>query len=241
MNKYYLYVFDSKFLDKAHQLASFTNFITVVSVKPQTQFYLQLDMQGLSIVSSIIGQTYIAGLYTKLAIRQQNLKNEPLVQAMKLDRGSTVWDLTAGFGMDAVILASFGYTVTMVEKDPILATVLYYAINNRIIPAKNLQLIFANSLHFLAQSIIAPDAIYLDPMFDDNKTSKSKKDMQIIQGLTTNDLQLSNVDLFKLSYAKAKSKVIIKRDNKQPNIINLPKPSHSKLGKTIRFDIYNIT
>jgi 16S rRNA (guanine1516-N2)-methyltransferase len=238
---HYLYVDNTTLLNKAHELAAFTNDFTVITIKPETnQLYLQLDLLGLSVVSTEFKPLYLKEIYAKLGIRQQNLANELLIQAIKINTkaGSSVWDLTAGLGKDAFILSSFGYQVTMVEQNPVLATMLYYALSHKIIPPKNLKLVFGNSQEFLAKVTDRPNIIYLDPMFKDNKAAKAKKDMQIIQMLDSDSVESSVDELFNLSYATVLNKVIVKRDNKQENIVASPKPSYTKSGKTIRFDIY---
>ncbi|MFN7095001.1 MAG: class I SAM-dependent methyltransferase, partial [Burkholderiales bacterium] len=216
----------------------------VVSLPPrQNEVYLQLDATGLAIISPQLLPLYINEFYAKLNHRRKKLGQELLIQAVKLrpETRAVILDLTAGLGKDAVLLASFGYQVTMVERNPILATILHYALSQEIIPPRNLTLIYANSLEFLANySGPHPQVIYLDPMFKEQKAAKAKKDMQLIQMLTHHEEILANQDqqLFQLSLHLAPPKLIVKRDNKQLPLALTPKVSYVKQGKTVRYDVY---
>ena len=236
-----LFYTDNSLLSKASILSEFTNCCRLVEVEPDSlKFYLRLDNIGLSIISSNFKPLYISQIYANLVSRYKNLKTELLVQLVK-DKGvAKIWDLTAGFGKDAFILASAGYEVTMVEQNPMLATILYYALNNNILPKRNLNLIYANSIDFLDSKTDTPDIIYLDPMFKENATSKAKKEMQLIQILTNNDSMSDDLGLFNRSLQIARRRVIVKRDNKQAAIVHMPLPSYTKTGKTIRFDVYSV-
>lgn len=227
-------------LAEAEKIVDFTQAFTIVEQEPADNvLYLRLNTTGLAVVSPVFNPLYVSEIYSKLVIRYQNLKNELLIQALNSSRGSSVWDLTAGLGKDAFILASSGYQVTMVEQNPLLATIVYYALTYKILPTHNLQLIYANSLDFLSVAENRPDIIYLDPMFKDDKAAKAKKEMQLIQMVTANNPG-QNLDsaLFAASYTKALNKIIVKRDNKQEALVKLPLASYTKSGKTIRFDVY---
>ena len=78
-------------------------------------------------------------------------------------------------------------------------------------------------------------------MFNQNKSgAKAKKEMQIIQLLSDEDTKnstINNQELFNSAY-QLSGKIVVKRDNKQENLVPNPKPSYTKLGKTIRYDVY---
>lgn len=235
-----LYYTDSKLLSSANILSEFTNCLNLVDFEPnEASVYLRLDLNGLAIISDGFKPLYVSEIYDNLVSRYKKLKDELLVQIIRDKPKSRIWDLTAGLGKDAFIMASASHNVIMVEQNPILATILFYALNNNILPKYNLQLIYANSIDFIESWVDTPDIIYLDPMFKKWDSSKSKKEMQLIQVLTSNDNTSDDVELFNKSYALAKSRVIVKRDNKQSPIVTTPSPNYDKSGKTIRFDIYN--
>ena len=256
----FLYIKSAEYLAEAQELVDFTGMLTLVTQLPENNsIYLCLDHDGLAVIGKDFSPVYIAAIYTKLNTRLQNISSELLIQAIKLkpnktnsllERGDAlalgcsnpgmiiVWDLTAGLGKDALLIASYGYHVTMVEQNPVLATILYYALQNNFLPNKRLKIVYANSIDFIANSSESPNIVYLDPMFKDNKSAKAKKDMQIIQYLTHNEIEDQSQELFESAYAKVLNKLVIKRDNKQANLVISPKPSYAKLGKTIRYDIY---
>ncbi len=236
-----LFYTDNSLLSKANILSEFTNCFRLVEVEPAGMpFYLRLDSIGLAIISSNFKPLYISEIYANLVSRYKNLKTELLVQLIKDKNIAKIWDLMAGLGKDAFIMASAGYEVTMVEQNPMLATILYYALNNNILPKRNLHLVYANSIDFLGSNTDTPDIIYLDPMFKESATSKAKKEMQLIQILTNNDSVSDDVDLFNKALAVTGRRIIVKRDNKQAPLVNTPLPSYTKTGKIIRFDIYNV-
>ena len=209
---------------------------------------IEPDESGLAIISPTFKPIYVSDIYAKLRVRLKNLNQNLLIQATKLKTKlpTTVWDLTAGLGMDAILMANFGYKVTMVEQNPTLVTILRYALTNELIPnCYNLNLVHANSLEFLLQEHENfPDIIYLDPMFRDKKSAKSKKAMQIIELLTSaaeisEDIEdAENKKLFHMATLYAKYKVIVKRDNKGSVLVDFPKPDYVKMGKTVRYDVY---
>jgi hypothetical protein len=76
-------------------------------------------------------------------------------------------------------------------------------------------------------------------MFADNKQALAKKDMQLIDwfvGMSI-DTCVNNLEIYNLAI-KICHKLIVKRDNKQEFLIKQLKPTYQKLGKTIRFDVY---
>lgn len=240
----FLYTESSEYLTQAQELVDFTGELTLVSELPTSALiYLRLGCDGLAVIGKDFSPVYIAEIYTKLNSRLQNISSELLIQAIKLKNSGDmdsvmVWDLTAGLGKDALLIASYGYNVTMVEQNPVLATILYYALRHNFLPSKNLKIVYANSIDFVKSFAEPPNIIYLDPMFKDNKSAKAKKDMQIIQYLTHDEVEDQSQELFKISYAKVLNKLVVKRDNKQASVVISPKFSYAKLGKTIRYDIY---
>lgn len=227
---------------EAQLIAAFTNLFEVVAVKPEiSAIYLELDSSGLAVMSPAFGKLYVRQIYAKLSGRYNNVATDLLIQAVKtLPKSSTaVWDLTAGLARDALLLASNGYQVTMVEQHPLLVTIIHYALTKKIIPEKNLRLVWGNSIEFLTNTSIVPNVIYLDFMFNDNKSAKAKKEMQLIQLLNNKDNTLTDNELFNLCYKTTVDKIIVKRENKHKNSPNMPKPTYVKQGKTIRFDVYS--
>jgi len=59
-------------------------------------------------------------------------KKQGLVRACKPLSGMRIIDTTAGWGRDAAILASFGAEVVMLERNPVMATLLEDALKRRV-------------------------------------------------------------------------------------------------------------
>lgn len=235
-----LYLKDIEQIDLANELVKVTEKIIITNEIPDSSsIYLQLDKFGLAIITPNFSPIYIKDIYSKINSRIK-FKDELLIQAinMKVSANPLIFDLTAGFGKDAAILANYGYNLIMIERNYILATILFYALKVGLIPKEKITLLYEDSFNFMQKySGKKPNIIYIDPMFDQKTNSLSKKEMQLIQILTKAD-DNNNELLFKLSLKFVNNKLIIKRDNKQENLVISPLPSYSKRGKTIRYDIY---
>lgn len=225
----------------AQKLVDFTHQLDWVTDKPNDAIYLELNKSTLNLIVDSLAPFNLEQIYLPLIKRK--FSQDFLITTINLPRGSQVFDLTAGLGQDSFILASFGYKVLMVEQHPILATMLYHAIEVGLFPTNNISVICANSLDFLQNTSQVADAIYLDPMFNDNKSAKSKLQIQLIDRLLANDLvslDSNNTKLFNLAYQYATKKIIVKRDNNAKQLVSSPLPTYSKSGKTVRYDIYVI-
>lgn len=182
-------------------------------------------------------------------------KKQGLVRACKPAPGVSVLDLTAGWGRDAAILASFGADVLMLERQPIMATLLtdglqrltQHSITSQLDLVYTDAFSYLNRLNvFLNQSVTSytsktnheiyphPDIIYIDPMHPlRQKAALVKKDMQILQCLFGADDDV--VELIYLALKCAKSRVVVKWPQR---LASLMKPNLSVEGKTIKFDVF---
>lgn len=100
-------------------------------------------------------------------------KSEAIAKAVGLTKkpGLTVVDATAGLGRDALVLASLGAKVTLVERQPAVAALLADGLRRAALDPElahwlpeRMQLVFAPSQQALTQ-LPSPDVVYLDPMF----------------------------------------------------------------------------
>ena len=178
-------------------------------------------------------------------IRRGNLQSELLVQAVRIrsaDHPLKVLDATAGFGEDSFLLAAAGCEVLLYEKDPTIAALLADAMQRagqqedlREIVGR-MQLSAGDSIpvmRSLAEKTV--DVIYLDPMFPARKKS----------GLVGKKFQLLHYlekpaederELLAAALAAKPQKIVIKRPQKNPFLAGV-KPSYSKPGKAIRYDV----
>jgi 16S rRNA G966 N2-methylase RsmD len=210
--------------------------------------FLLLDADSLWLYSRQFNPFNINKFYTDfINNRKHGLHRENLLQAINfkvsVNKKVTALDLTAGFGRDSILMSLYGYQVTMVENNPYLALILSYLCKQFSYFVPGLKLVFADNLQYLESCNSVFDLVYLDPMFQEGKNALAKKDMQLIslcllEAMPANQARRDNKDLFELSRKHCINKLIIKRDNKQATLISSPKPTYSKTGKTVRFDVY---
>ncbi|WP_100657864.1 class I SAM-dependent methyltransferase [Alteromonas flava] len=174
-------------------------------------------------------------------------KSELLVKAIGIKGAADyhVIDATAGLGTDAFVLASAGCQVTMLERSPVVAALLFDALTRlEQAPANSdwqqrLKLQRGDSVALLSQwpsENTVPDAIYLDPMFPHRKKSALvKKEMQALQKLLGVDPDADA--LLAPAIALAKKRVVVKRPASAPYLAER-KPNLSMSSKKHRFDIY---
>ena len=174
-------------------------------------------------------------------------KSELILQACKLTPNMSLIDGTAGFGYDGLILASTGAKVIMMEKNPIIALLLFYEyqmMSDNPNWQKLLSRITIYHHDFLNKEFIKTlpnmDLVYLDPMFPfDSYSSKVNKNMQILHDLanppSSDDeylfLQIAQNQLNK------DGKIVIKRPISSPYLANKT-PVSSVANEAIRFDRY---
>jgi 16S rRNA (guanine1516-N2)-methyltransferase len=153
-----------------------------------------------------------------------------------------ILDLTAGWGIDSLTLATHGKRVTMLEQNRLVYAILAHSLAclgdsaTGAIIAGRMTLENTNALDYL-QKPDSPefDCIYLDPMFPQHRSgAKPAKEMQILQALTEN---VEVDDCFELALGKATRRVVVKRPAKATNLKGA-KPDLVYREKTIRFDVY---
>jgi len=172
-------------------------------------------------------------------------RNELIIKAIgwRKNQVLNVFDLTAGLGKDAFIMAAVGCEVLMFERHPVVATRLEKALQqglqcSAIAPTlKRMKLIQQCAIEYLKTQHIEtkPDVIYCDPMFEVRpKTALVKKDLQQLQQLVGFDHDAAH--LIELALARASKRVVVKRPNFAPPL--LTNPHHSYTGRSHRFDVY---
>ncbi len=178
-------------------------------------------------------------------------KGQDIAKAVGLNKGVTpsVLDATAGLGRDAFVLASLGCQVTMVERAPVVATLLAdglrrareaVAVDVAEI-ARRMSLVADNAVVWMrAQSQQNPegqfDVVYLDPMFPHReKSALVKKEMRLFQELLGDDPDADG--LLTPALAIARYRVVVKRPRLAPDL-DAHKPTYRLEGKSCRYDIY---
>lgn len=176
-------------------------------------------------------------------LRPDRLGRELLVRAARV-RGvasPAVVDATAGLGEDSLLLAAAGFSVTMFEKDPVIASLLRDALER----ASNepqltkvvlrMRLVEGDSVVGLRELGFAPDVVFLDPMFPERtKSAAVKKKFQLLHLL---ERPCDNErELLEAALAARPRKVVVKRPPKGPALEGA-RPSHSLAGKAVRYDV----
>ena len=166
-------------------------------------------------------------------------KQQALVRACKPRDGMLIMDVTAGWGRDAAVLASFGASVVMLERNPVMAALLADALERQDLHSQRqlkLKLLHVEAINFLTalSEKDYPELIYLDPMHPTRqKTALVKKEFQVLQQLIGPDADVH--DLLAIARQRVKHAVVMKWPvNAEP----IAKPTHVIKGKTIRFDVF---
>ena len=174
-----------------------------------------------------------------------NLSHELLIKAVKIKGRGTdlnILDATAGMGEDSILLAAYGFDVTLFEYNPYIAELLRDTLRrSQSIPAlssitERMHLNSGDSVSAMREMTQKYDVVFLDPMFPERqKTSLVKKKFQLIHKLEqpcANEKEMLDAAL-----NSATVKVVVKRPAKGPYIANA-KPNYSIEGNSIRYDCY---
>ena len=181
----------------------------------------------------------------KKRLKHNNLTHELLVKAAKpaaLEAPLTAVDATAGLGEDAILLAAAGFEVTMYERDPVMAVMLYDAVLRALddpqtkSAAGRMHVEFGDSIEALENMREKPQIVMLDPMFPERKKSGLvKKKFQLLHSLE-NPCE-EEAQMLSAALLAASKRVIVKRPAKGPYLAER-KPDYSLDGKAVRVDVY---
>ena len=183
-----------------------------------------------------------------LDYRRQQQGRELLLRAV-IGRGNhrpSILDATGGLGRDSFLLAAAGCQVQIVEREPVLAALLTDALQRALLHPKTAAIAARMSLH-LGDAVVylqemnkkkqQIEVIYLDPMFPERrKSALVKKEAQILQLLAGPSSFEADKELLTAAMIVGQ-RIVVKRPRKAPFLAEL-QPSHSLLGKTVRFDVY---
>lgn len=154
-----------------------------------------------------------------------------------------VLDATAGLGRDAFVLAELGCSVSLIERQPLIAALLEDGLQRAstdpaVAPIiTRMRLICGNAIERMATwEDEPPQVIYLDPMFPHReKSALVKKEMRLFRPLAGNDDDAPA--LLAAALQLASHRVVVKRPRKAPPIGG-QEPGYVLEGKSSRFDIY---
>ncbi|WP_333607476.1 class I SAM-dependent methyltransferase [Arsukibacterium sp.] len=168
---------------------------------------------------------------------------EAIAKAVGLNkkRALTVLDATAGLGRDALVLASLGASLTLVERNPAVAALLFDGLRRAQQHAElsellaRMRLRHTSALEALADSPPV-DVVFLDPMFPPrDKSALVKKEMRAFHDVVGRD---DDADALLAPALKlAQKRVVVKRPG-YADFLAGAKPTMSVSGKNNRFDVY---
>lgn len=175
-------------------------------------------------------------------------KGQAIAKAIGIKKmpNARVIDTTAGLGRDAFVLASLGCSVTLLERNPIVYSLLNDALE-RVNEANDQQvkdicsrmtLLNENAIDYLLaqKTTEVADVIYLDPMFPERKkTAKVKKEMAYFHDIVGEDHDSDA--LLRLSLKCARRRVVVKRPRLAVALTDL-KVKFNITGKSTRYDVY---
>lgn len=177
-------------------------------------------------------------------------RSQTLAKAIGLKSGITpnVIDLTAGMGRDAFVLACLGCSVKLIERSPIVHTLLADALrraqdyeNTREI-AQNMQLYRLSAWDYLSElkqtqpHELEHSVIYCDPMYPHReKSALVKKEMRMFRDIVGEDMDADQ--LLDAALAAEPARVVVKRPKGAPHLSN-KKPSTTLESKNTRYDVY---
>lgn len=173
---------------------------------------------------------------------QQHLGAENLIKACQIKGRNhiSLMDGTCGLGTDSFLLHQAGFQVTAVEKNVITYALLVDGLVRY--RQHSGEAGFILHLGDVTDQLQKKqhDVIYLDPMFP-NKTNsaKTKKTMQIFQAIHESETD-SAAQLLDQAMSSACQRVVVKRPTKSPLLTKF-KPTFQLVGKTCRFDAYQIS
>lgn len=194
----------------------------------------------------VLGPVTVDFTSSAMLHRRRAGHNEPIGRAVgvRADRCPTVFDATAGLGRDAFVLADLGCRITLCEQMTPVAHLLEEAVSlAKMSTLQKVQMAAGRMTVTCADSTTSDasgyDVIYLDPMFPErSKTAAVKKDLATLQALRSDSEQDIDATAL-LAWAKEQSvpRIVVKRPVKAI-VVGSARPSHSIIGKTIRYDVF---
>lgn len=181
--------------------------------------------------------------------RRRGGQNELLGRAVgaSASRQPAILDATAGLGRDGFVLADMGCSVTLCEREPVIAALLQWGLTAAAASedawlarvARRMALRTGDARDVFADRAVPAEVIYLDPMFPPrDKSAAVKKEMALLQLLLDSDTAPHEAaDLLAWALGQDVARVVVKRPTRAAPVAGAA-PSHHIAGKAVRFDVY---
>ncbi|MGE3608104.1 MAG: class I SAM-dependent methyltransferase [Bacteriovoracaceae bacterium] len=169
--------------------------------------------------------------------KKSSLQKELLAKAIgvKGPHRPKILDLSSGLLGDSLLFLSFGCEVISLERNPIVAFLIFSAMENAQHPSLSRFKFYQTEALTFLESRPEVEVIYFDPMFEDaNAKSLPKKEMRIFRDLVGKDTDSEEV--FKRALEQGVKRVVVKRP--RLSIPLLMSPPLEFVGKSTRYDVY---
>lgn len=169
-------------------------------------------------------------------------KQGPLAQALGR-KTKMVVDATTGWAQDSLHIFRMGYDLVCIERSPVMAELLTDGFNRLSqqdwMKKRNLlppTLRAGNAIELLRSLDVAPDCVYLDPMFPPKrkKSALAKKSIRVLRDLLGDDHDKEL--LFEAALKATGKRVVVKSPDYAEPLGG--KPHESFQGKLLRYDVY---
>ena len=208
------------------ELSSSTNGLELIwNVEQRKPLHFHLDFEK------------VAKQYRSFPAPKQGAFNQALGKRTK-----NVIDASGGWGGDALLMCLQGYQVSVVERLPLMATLLEeafsrfarssWAVHNGVKPPS---VVHANASDILTERKFVADCVYLDPMFPPKrkKTAIANKYMQLLQWLAGADGDAK--ETAEIAIANYSRLAVKRPDYAQPL---MEKPAVQFSSKLVHYDVY---
>lgn len=237
-------------LNEAQKLALRLN-LPLATKNSESPFLLIVTSEHLELQETTAGNSkpiFVDFLSPSLTyrIKHGGGKKQLLAKAIGVKKEKpVVVDATAGFGVDAFILASLGCEVLMLERSPIVGALLEDGLANLNKTSKaqtlklTLQIIQATDYltNIIVNDLAKPDVVYLDPMYPKrDKLVLNKKTMRILHELIGDDSDAAG--LLTIALKCAKKRVVVKRPKYATALGELKPDLQFSAGGSCRYDVY---
>ena len=159
------------------------------------------------------------------------------------NKTKTILDTTGGWGGDSMLMATQGYEVTILERNPLMALLLSdaFAYLKRYVDSIQSPLMvpdvkLVNSIEALSDLAVAVDCVYVDPMFPPKKkkSAATNKQMQLLQWMVGEDEDASM--LVEQSINHGAKRISVKRPDYAEPLYR--KPNQQFSSKLVHYDVY---
>jgi hypothetical protein len=170
---------------------------------------------------------------------------EPLLRALgRRADGLDVVDATAGWAVDAGVMAAAGARVTMIERSPVVAALLEDAVatwrREGRVAAERLSVVGGDAVSVLP--FLEADVVLLDPFFEGREEARTTAAplrwlREVARWGVPPQLADAPAHLLDAARRAARGRIVVKRPVAAEPLAGV-RPSGSLRGRTIRFDLY---